>query len=154
MVVYGLDSHDSAEGSCGEKLSLKKCEHVTFADHSDEQFVKMFIGMEPSEDKVNKYKETLKLIDTLIGDNNYLTGDELTIADLTILATTMGIEGKGFGSAGDSLLSGDYPNAKRWIEKLKTELPYYEEINGFEAEEIKVYAEKIKNRIAQMANQK
>ena len=114
----------------------------------------LFTGAQAPEDKVKAFKDTLKLVDTLIGDNNYLSGDHLTIADFAILSTCVGLDGKGFSSAADLLLTDDYPNAKRWLERLRTELPFYEEINDFDAEFIKEYAEKIKNRLMQAAQAK
>ena len=40
--------------------------------------MKNLTGVEPTEDKVNALKNNLKLLDQLIGDNKYLTGDVLT----------------------------------------------------------------------------
>ncbi|CAG2163073.1 unnamed protein product, partial [Oppiella nova] len=48
-----------------------------------------FCGVNPPEDKITALKTNLKLTDQLIGDKRYVTADHLTIADLTLLVTTV-----------------------------------------------------------------
>ena len=66
----------------------------------------------------------MKLLDTLIGDNKYVAGNELTIADLSVLASTTILE------INDYKDLNDFPNVKAWFDRLRKELPYYEEVNG------------------------
>ncbi len=79
----------------------------------------------------------MKLLDTLIGDNKYVAGTHLTIADLSLLASSTGF------TVSDYDLS-DYPNVKEWFERLQTELPYFDEINGNLKEEFKAVVENMR----------
>ena len=84
----------------------------------------LFRGTEPTEQQTTNYKNNLKLMDTLIGANKYVTGNELTIADLSVLASTTILE------INDYKDLTDYPNLKAWFDRIRKELPYYEEVNG------------------------
>ena len=101
----------------------------------------MFSGVDPPEDKLNAYKNNLKLMDQLIGDNKFLTGSNLTIADLSIVATTSLLNFMEFDVT-------DYPNFKRWRSTLESELQYYNEVNHFDKEYIHSYIEKMKAKLA------
>jgi glutathione S-transferase len=98
---------------------------------------KLFRGIEPTEEKVQAVKNNLKLLDTLIGDNKYVAGTHLTIADLSFLASSS------IFTVTDYDLS-DYPNVKEWLERLETELPYFDEINGKLKEEFKAMVENMR----------
>ncbi len=76
-------------------------------------------------------------MDTLIGDNKYVAGTHLTIADLSLLASSTIFE------IFDYDLS-DYPNVKEWFERLQTELPYFDEINGKCKEEFQAIVENMR----------
>jgi len=78
---------------------------------------KIYRGTEPTEEQLTSLKNTLKLLDTLIGSNGYVAAKHLTIADLSLLS------GSAIFSAVNYDLS-DYPNVKQWYEKLQNELPY------------------------------
>ncbi|CAG2162694.1 unnamed protein product [Oppiella nova] len=84
---------------------------------------KSIYGLQVPEETHNNYKKNLKLIDQLIGDKPYLTGNGLTLADLTLLATTANIEWY------EDFDFNEYPNYRDWSFRLKSALPYYEEIN-------------------------
>ncbi|CAG2168607.1 unnamed protein product [Oppiella nova] len=49
--------------------------------------VDFYINIDFCLDDMTKFKEVLQVLDQLIGDKAYLTGNELTIADLSLLAT-------------------------------------------------------------------
>ena len=46
----------------------------------------MLTGADPTEDMVTAHKKNLDLLDQLIGSNKYLAGNDLTLADLYVLA--------------------------------------------------------------------
>ncbi|CAG2170514.1 unnamed protein product [Oppiella nova] len=94
-----------------------------------ESLLPKFMGSEMSEENKTKFNDTIKLLDQLIGNNKYVTGSGLTIADLSLLATTSLL------IIFDMDLS-PYPNFKTWLTGLSEELPYYDEINKFENEDI------------------
>ena len=89
------------------------------------QFLQMVEGVAQTHDKVIAFKNDFNFLDQLIGDNKYLTGEEVTIADFAVLAT---IELFCLGHFSE------YQNIIRWSESLKSELPYYKEINDLEKE--------------------
>ncbi|CAG2172484.1 unnamed protein product, partial [Oppiella nova] len=79
-------------------------------------------------DEMTKFKEVLQVLDQLIGDKAYLTGNELTIADRSLLATTVYIKWC------EIIDFNDFPNLQRWDSWLMSELPYYKEINDIPRE--------------------
>jgi len=102
--------------------------------------MKIFRGVEPTEEKVQALKNNLKLLDQFISSNNgYVAVDHLTIADISILAGTT------IFSVVDYDIS-DYPNLKDWYEKLKTELPYFAEINGKARDLFLAFIEQIRQK--------
>lgn len=110
-----------------------------FPSIRDAILLKIFRGVEPAEDKVQALKNNLKLLDIFIGSNGYVSGDHLTIADISILA------GATVFTVTDYDLS-DYPNVKDWFEKLRTELPYFAEINEKAGELFLVFIEQIRQK--------
>ncbi|CAG2108092.1 unnamed protein product [Medioppia subpectinata] len=91
--------------------------------------MKAFGGVDPPEEKVIAYKNLLKQLDQLIGDNKYLVGDHLTIADIAVLVTSSMLLMVNYDLT-------DYPNLGRWLRTLTTELPYFAEINIFPKEDM------------------
>ncbi len=77
-------------------------------------------------------------MDTIIGDNNYVTGDELTIADLSLLASSTVFAIANFDLSG-------YKNVENWIKRLQNELDYYEEING-DRQAVEDYTKQIREK--------
>ncbi|KAH8407568.1 hypothetical protein KR222_007009, partial [Zaprionus bogoriensis] len=73
--------------------------------------------------KIDAVSEAYDLLETFLGDNDYMAGPELSIADFCI------------GTSVCSLMvfldldAGKYPKLAAWLQRLK-ELPYYEEANG------------------------
>ncbi|CAG2169353.1 unnamed protein product [Oppiella nova] len=107
-------------------------------------FTKVFLGVDPPQDKVDAVNNIIKIIDTVIGDNKYLTGDELTIADLSLLAGTIYIEWAQYDLS-------EYPNYQRWYSYLKTDLAYFAEINEFSEEEKHQMVDKVRAKFAAKA---
>ena len=98
-------------------------------------------GIQVTEQAEKALQDNLKLLNQLIGDKKYLVGDQVTLADLSVLATTW------------SLISNDHdlteiPNFKRYATTLSKELPYFEEINYYTREEVMAFAEKRKALLA------
>lgn len=57
-----------------------------------------------------------------LDETEYVAGDQLTIADFSLLATVTHLEGLDWSYK-------SYENIQRWTTKLKSELPYYNECN-------------------------
>ncbi|CAG2111444.1 unnamed protein product [Medioppia subpectinata] len=87
-------------------------------------FTPIFSGAPPSADKVTALNNSFKNLDqVLIKQNKYLVGDQLTLADLSLLAYWVYLEKSNTDVSA-------YPNFQRWVAGLKAELPYYNEVNG------------------------
>ena len=75
------------------------------------------------EEKLKAFKQSLDYLNGFLEKNKYVAGNDLTIADLSILASLSSI-----------LLLADYDfenwkNINKWLKTLQKELPYFEEIN-------------------------
>jgi len=114
---------------------------TTFLSIREAILGKVFRGIEPTEEKIKALKDNLKLLDTLIGSNKYVASTKLTIADLSTLASATVL------AVTDYDLS-DYPNVKEWFERLQTELPYFDEVNGKVKENFKTMMETIRKAAA------
>ena len=99
---------------------------------------KLLFGFPANEEAVKAYKQSIKLLNDFIDDKKYLVGDHLTIADISVSATTSSLQ-----TFGVSDLS-EYPNLKRWLLDIKASVPYFDEINGISSEEIMAYLTKMK----------
>ena len=104
----------------------------------------MMTGSDPPEDKVTAHKKNLELLDQLIGNNKYLAGNDLTLADLSVLATLSYADIAKYDMSA-------YKNVERWRSQLKKEVKSYDEINVFTDEEIKVAFEKFAAKQAKKA---
>ncbi|CAG2103003.1 unnamed protein product [Medioppia subpectinata] len=101
----------------------------------------MMHGTDPTERDVANYKSTLQLLDTLIGDNRYAAGGQhLTIADLSLLATTVILSVNYYRDLDD------YPHLKAWFTRLSKELPYFDDINDKVGEGWRKWAQDIADK--------
>jgi len=108
--------------------------------------MKLFRGVEPTEDKVTSLKNNLNLLNTLIGSNGHVASNKLSIADLSMLASISVL------IVAEYDLS-DYPNVKEWFDRLQNDLPYFDEINGPVKDEFKSYVEKARKKLAEANNE-
>ncbi|RWS00197.1 Glutathione S-transferase 1:-like isoform C [Dinothrombium tinctorium] len=67
--------------------------------------------------------DKMKFLDTFLKNKHFVAGDQLTLADLSLLASVTSAEIIDYNFS-------QFPNVINWIRKLKLELPYYEEVNG------------------------
>ncbi|XP_046639976.1 glutathione S-transferase 1-1-like [Daphnia pulicaria] len=82
----------------------------------------LYMGSSGDPQKANQLKSSLDYLDQYLEIEEYVAGDNLTIADLALLATVTHLEGVEWSYK-------SYENIFRWVTKLKTELPYYNECN-------------------------
>ena len=104
------------------------------------QFTQVFLNG-PHQDQTTM-RSILEFVDTKtpLADGKYITGDQMTIADISLIASLSFLETIEFDFS-------DFPNVVAWRSKMKAE-PFYKEANeGFEAwkEEIKTHEWKVKN---------
>jgi len=99
------------------------------------------------ESQLNAEKEKLmknahKLLDSFLENKNFVAGNKLTIADISMLAGATSME-----AAVDGLFE-DYPNIKRWIELCKTKIDCYAELlNQVGAD---IFGQLCKNQLAKL----
>lgn len=83
--------------------------------------------------KETKIREALQVLDHSLSAHKYVAGDELTLADLSILASLSLAEVFDY-----DVISG-YTHIKLWSDALKRELPYYDDINKEPINMFKMY---------------
>jgi glutathione S-transferase len=93
-------------------------------------------GKFPIEEKMIEYKKLMRVFDRMVAEKHYITGEHLTIADLTLMATIHKIHVFRFEV-------NEFQNVWRWFSTLRTELPYFDEINDYTKEEVKEVMEKV-----------
>ncbi|XP_022239301.1 glutathione S-transferase 1-like [Limulus polyphemus] len=81
-------------------------------------------------DQEKKLKEALGYFEQFIGDNNYVAGNSLTLADLSVLGSLTVLDLIDYKIEG-------FPKVQSWLQRMETELPYYNEVNKEPIEEFK-----------------
>ncbi|XP_077263834.1 glutathione S-transferase 1-1-like [Temnothorax americanus] len=70
-----------------------------------------------------KLTESFQIMNVFLDGQDYVTGDNLTIADLALVASVTTAEACGFDL-------GEYQNVSDWLERVQTSAPGYEKANG------------------------
>ena len=83
----------------------------------------MFLDKEPTKEAIDELKGKIALLNTLIGDKKYLTGDHVTLADYSIFIFGLYLE-----KHCSTFDMNEFPNVKKWIETLSNEHPHVVEI--------------------------
>lgn len=79
--------------------------------------------VEPSEFALQHASEALSFLNTFLDKSPYLAGENLTIADISCVTVPLTFQ---------RLIPSEYnkyPNVKKWIERIRNDLPYFDEIN-------------------------
>lgn len=82
----------------------------------------LMTGEGSDEKKANALKTALDYLDGFLSEQTFVVGETLTIADLSILSSITQLEALDFKITG-------YKHLFRWLQKLKEDLPYFEECN-------------------------
>lgn len=109
-------------------------------------------GEEADERKANALKQSLDYIDIFLEKTNYCAGEQLTIADFSILASVTQLEGMDYRitsypnhGTGNGLPLTTYPNLCKWVQRMKKELPYYEKCNSAGIQQFRAWAKNKKS---------
>jgi len=94
-----------------------------YARFGDLYYPFMFGKAPLEQEKIDKLNDALGFLDTFLAKSEFAAGDCLTIADLTLIASITTIE------AARVDLS-KYKNIQRWMAKVKTTAPGYDETDG------------------------
>lgn len=95
-------------------------------------------GEEADERKANALKQSLDYIDIFLEKTAYCAGDQLTIADFSILASITQLEGMDYRIT-------SYPNLCKWVQRMKSELPFYESCNAAGIQQFRAWAKSKKS---------
>ena len=107
----------------------------------------MYGGIEPTEDELKCFNNHMKTFDQLIGDNIYLTGDTLTIADISIFSNILFIQFTEYDLSG-------LTNFNRWMTTLQTTLPFFNEVfMSATPQEFQEFAAKAKEYLKRKMNE-
>nr|XP_042905060.1 glutathione S-transferase 1-like isoform X2 [Parasteatoda tepidariorum] len=90
----------------------------------------LFMGKAEDPEKKEAFEKTLAFLEEFLSKTPYVAGDHLTVADLSILASLTFAELKDFSYAA-------YPKITAWLNKMKSEVPDFKEINEIPINEFK-----------------
>uniref|UniRef100_A0A1B6EXA4 Uncharacterized protein n=1 Tax=Cuerna arida TaxID=1464854 RepID=A0A1B6EXA4_9HEMI len=82
----------------------------------------MFGGGSYDNEKKKTLDDAFGYLDLFLKDGKWVAGDNLTLADIALVATVSSAEAVGYEVS-------KYPNVAKWLAKAKTTLPGYAEIN-------------------------
>ncbi|KAL0881967.1 hypothetical protein ABMA27_001720 [Loxostege sticticalis] len=102
---------------------------------SDYFYPQVFGGAPADKEKFTGVENALKLLDTFLEGQKYCAGNNLTVADLSLIASVSSLEASDVNFL-------KYPNIKRWYETVKSTAPGYEEANG---KGLQAFKELVKN---------
>lgn len=104
-----------------------------------EYYYPQIFSQQPADpEKYARFEEAMGFFDVALKDQRYATGDNLTIADLALIASVSTFELAGFPVA-------NYPNVARWLELCKKTTPGYD-LNEAGLEQFRPYFEAIKQK--------
>ncbi|XP_068625131.1 glutathione S-transferase 1-like [Battus philenor] len=102
-------------------------------------FPQIFAGAPADEALLGKVHEALGFLDAFLEGYKYAAGEQLTLADLSLVSTVSTIDVVG-------IKLDKYPNIVRWYELVKTTAPKYEEANGIGLMEFKAMVDQMMPR--------
>uniref|UniRef100_A0A4D5R940 Glutathione S-transferase D1 n=1 Tax=Scolopendra viridis TaxID=118503 RepID=A0A4D5R940_SCOVI len=101
----------------------------------------IFKHQQPGQAELDRINDYLGMLDTILQQTPYAAGKNMTIADISLLVTVTSLEA----------LEIDYvssnPNVHKWVQKLKKEIPMYDEVNQ---PGLNVFAEFIQKKRAEI----
>lgn len=94
-------------------------------------FPQLFAKMPPDVEAFKKKKEAMAIFNEILSRSKYAAGENLTLADLSLVATTSSYDVSGFDFS-------PYPKVAEWYENCKTNIQGYEELNQKGADELRL----------------
>jgi len=95
-------------------------------------YPQIFKGQPADPEKKEAFEKTLAFLEGFLTSTPYVAGDHLTLADLSIVASLT------FASVKDYSYDA-FPKISDWLNKMKSEIPGYEEINEVPLNMLKEY---------------
>ncbi|GFW99661.1 glutathione S-transferase 1, isoform C [Trichonephila clavipes] len=93
-------------------------------------YPQLFRGQPADPEKAEAFKKALALLEEFLSKTSYVAGNHITLADFSILASLSFAEVADYSYA-------DYPKITAWLQKLKSEIPSYKEINDIPLQQFK-----------------
>jgi glutathione S-transferase len=107
--------------------------YYSFGDYIARPVIRQGKGLKDLDpEKEKKVREALKLLDDSLANQKYVAGNELTLADLSVLASMTVFDGFNYDYS-------EFKNITEWNNRLKSELPYYDEVNKEAMEMLKQF---------------
>ena len=82
------------------------------------------MGVEPSKEVIDQWKEKISLLNTLIGNKKYVAADHLTIADLSLYSITSLAANLQSFMVLEAVDLNQFPNLKKWLQTIQAEYPH------------------------------
>ena len=82
----------------------------------------IYSGADIDQERLANYREVVKIVEQMLDGHRYFVGDQLTLADVSIYSMLGAANVFDFEFA-------DYPNIKAWLELVRSNLPFDDEIN-------------------------
>ncbi|XP_034244110.1 glutathione S-transferase 1-like [Thrips palmi] len=106
----------------------------------DYAYPQMFGGAPKDEEKLKKLEEALGFLNTFLEGSKFVAGDNITIADHSLLSSVSTIE------ATEVVDLTKYPNVSRWLADCKSKVDSYQEVNGDGAEHFGQWFKSVVNK--------
>lgn len=78
--------------------------------------------------------EKIVIVNTILGQHPYFGGDQISIADISLINSLTLLE------AAFNFDYSPYPNIKKWMAKVKTEIPFYDQVTKPGLDQLKEFA--------------
>lgn len=82
-------------------------------------YIDIFLAGADAVEKLKKVEEALSFLNTCLVNQNYVAGQHLTIADISLIATVSAIEVT-------DIDINKFPNVKKWVQRTKRTVPGYD----------------------------
>lgn len=96
------------------------------------------LGIPADPEKEAIMIEKIGIINTILGQHPYFGGNHISIADLSLINTLT------LPEVTYNFDFGVFPNIKKWMARIKAELPFYDEVTKPGLEQLKTAAKSIK----------
>jgi len=83
-------------------------------------FPQIFMGAPANSEKEATMRDRLSVLNTILGKQGYVAGNQISIADLSVVGGLSLLEVCEYSVA-------SYPHIEQWVDKVKKEIPHYEE---------------------------
>lgn len=95
----------------------------------------LYQGLPPNPENEAVMAEKIGTLNTILGQRPYAAGDQISIADFSLINTLT------FPAVVRNFKLDAYPNITKWMDKMKSEVPFFEEVSKKGLQELKAFAQ-------------